>query len=411
MTSAAAPTARGIRPGLMVVLGYVAMAGSLSTDLYLPSFPGIMQDLGVGASAVQLTLTAFLLGAAVGQLLIGSVSDALGRRRTLIVALTIFTLCCYLASMSPTLEALVAVRAVQGVAGASGVVLARAIVSDLADRAAAVRAFGTLFVFIALGPAIASPLGAWLTQWGGWRTALLGLAIIATGMLLAAILRIPETLPRTSRHPLTIRALATNVSRLVRDVGYLGYAIAFAAGYGALMAYISSSSFLAQEVFGVSPLGYSLIFSLSSVAIMFGAAATARVGDRIGGERTLRYAQLLVLLAAGSAAAVAVVGVLTLPVYIVLVCIFAVGCGAVMSTASALAVGAAVGIAGAGSAVLGFAQFVFGAGASPLGGILGTQTPVPALVAMTGFAVIGLISGEVGRRRTRVRDDRPLPRS
>jgi DHA1 family bicyclomycin/chloramphenicol resistance-like MFS transporter len=393
----------------MVVLGYVAMAGSLSTDLYLPAFPGIMQDLGVGASAVQLTLTAFLLGAAVGQLLIGSVSDALGRRRTLIVALTVFTLCCYLASLSPSLEALVAVRAVQGAAGAAGVVLARAIVSDLADRAAAVRAFGTLFVFIALGPAIASPLGAGLTQWGGWRMALLGLAVIATGMLLAAVLRVPETLPLASRHPLTIRALASNIGRLLRDGGYLGYAIAFAAGYGALMAYISSSSFIAQEVFGVSPLGYALIFSLSSIAIMIGAAATARVGDRIGAARTLRYAQTLVLVSAGSAAAVAAMGALTLPLYIALVFVFAVGCGAVMSTASALAVGAAVGIAGAGSAVLGFTQFVFGAASSPLGGILGTQTPVPALVAMTAFAMVALISGEVGRR-VNPHSDRPLPR-
>jgi len=132
---------------------------------------------------------------------------------------------------------------------------------------------------------------------------------------------------------------------------------------------------------------------------MFGAAATARVGDRIGAARTLRYAQMLVVLAAGSAAAVATIGALTLPIYIMLICVFAVGCGAVMSTGSALAVGAAVGIAGAGSAVLGFTQFVFGAGASPLGGILGTQTPVPALVAMTGFGVVGLISGELGRRR------------
>lgn len=397
MTGGATP---GIRPGLMVVLGYIAMAASLSTDLYLPSFPGIMTDLGVGASAVQLSLTAFLLGAAFGQLLIGSVSDALGRRRTLVAALTVFTLCCYLASMAPTLEVLVAVRAVQGVAGAAGAVLARAIVSDLADRTAAVRAFGALFVFIALGPAIASPLGAWLTQWGGWRTALLGLAIIATGMLLAAVIRVPETLPRESRHPLTLTALGSNVRRLLRDRRYLGFAWAFAAGYAALMAYISSSSFIAQEVFGVSPLGYSLIFSLSSVAIMIGAAATARVGDRLGAVRTLRYAQLLVLASAGLGTLAAGVGILSLPVYIIVVSVFAVGSGAIMSAGSALAVGAAVGIAGAGSAVLGFLQFISGAVSSPLGGVLGTQTPLPALMAMTAFAAIGLIAGEVGRRHT-----------
>ncbi|WP_448003136.1 multidrug effflux MFS transporter [Agromyces bauzanensis] len=390
---------RRISPGLMLVLGYVSMAGSLSTDLYLPAFPAIAADLGVGASTVQLTLTALLAGSAFGQLSIGSVSDALGRRRTLLAALGVFVLCCYLAAASPTIEVLILVRAIQGFAGAAGTVLARAIIADLVDHAQAVRAFSTIFVMIALGPAIASPLGAVLTQLGGWRAALLGLAALATGMLVTAALFIPESLPPDRRHPFTVGALARNIGRLLRNPVYMGYTIAFGAGYGALMVYISSSSFIVQDVLGITPLGYSLTFSLSSVSVMAGAWLNGVIAQRIGARPTLRIAQSLQALSAAVGVVLVLTDSLTLTSYLVLVGAFAMGCGSVMSSASALAVGEARAAAGAGSALVGFTQFVFGAFASPLGGIAGTQTALPAMTAMTCFAVLGLVSSGVAQSR------------
>lgn len=388
--------------GLMLALGYIAMAGSLSTDLYLPSFPRIVEDLGVSASAVQLTLTAFLIGSAFGQLLIGAISDALGRRRTLIVALVVFAVCGYAAAASPTLEVLIAVRVVQGFSGAAGAVLARAIVVDLASREHAVRAFSTLFVMIALGPAVASPLGAWLTQVGGWRAPLVGLAVIATGMLVITTLVIPESLPPERRHPLTLSTLAHNVGNLTRNRLYLGYALAFGASYGVLMVYISSSSFIVQEVLGMTPLGYGLTFSLTSIFVMLGAWSNGRVAPRLGVTRTLHLAQALSLASAAAFALFALTGALSLAAYLPLVALASFGCGMIMSNASALAVGTAAATAGAGSAVLGFLQFFFGATASPLGGILGTTTAAPAAIAMTGFAVLGLLASALAayaRRR------------
>src|SRR5690606_21390873 len=208
--------------GRIYALGFVSMAASLSTDMYLPSFPSMMDDLGVPASAVQLTLTAFLIGGAFGQLAIGSISDALGRRRTLIIALSVFSLCALGAALSPTLSILIAVRAVQGFAGAAGTVLARAIITDLVAHDRAVRGFSTLFVMIALGPAIASPLGALLTLWGGWRAALGLLALLAFAMLVVAVLAIPESLPAERRHPFHAGVLARNVLRLTRRPVYMG---------------------------------------------------------------------------------------------------------------------------------------------------------------------------------------------
>ena len=383
-----------------MVLGYLSMAGSLSTDLYLPAFPDISTDLGVGASTVQLTLTALLVGSAFGQLFIGSISDALGRRRTLIAGLSVFVLCCYLAAMSPTIEILIAVRAVQGFAGASGAVLARAVVSDLLDRDRAVRAFSTLFVFIALGPGLASPMGALLTQFGGWRTALLGLAVLATGMLVCAVFVVPESLPPDRRHALRLGVLARNIDRLTRSPIYVGYTIAYASGYAALMVYISSSSFLVQDVLGTTPFIYSLTFSFSALFIMSGSWLNGALAHRLGAYRTLRVAQTLQFSAAAVGVLLVITGALTMPTYLAVVVVFGLGCGAVMAGSSALAVGEARETAGAGSALVGFSQFAFGALASPLGGIAGTHTALPAMLAMTCFAALGLTSAWLAQARS-----------
>ncbi|MCR2783251.1 MULTISPECIES: multidrug effflux MFS transporter [unclassified Microbacterium] len=386
-----------IDPGLMLALGFVAMAGSLSTDVYLPAFPQIAAAFQVEASAVQLTMTAFLIGSAAGQLVIGAFSDALGRRRTLLAALAVFTACAYLAAVSPSVGVLIAIRAVQGFAGSAGAVLARAIVADLADRQQAVRAFSLLWAMIALGPAIAVPLGGWLAQTGGWRVTLLGVAVLATAMLLVASFVIPESLPPDRRHPFTFAAIGGNIGRLLRDSAFVGYAVAFGLGYGTLIVYISSSSFIVQNIFGTTPLGYSLTFSFTGLCIMSGAWLSGRVAQRVGTGRTLLVAQLLQLTAAGISGVLAVSGAFTLAWYLPLMGGFAVGCGAVMSTASAIAVGRAARTAGAGSALIGFSQFAFGAAASPLGGLLGTGTAVPALFFMTLLPLLAVGAAGAGR--------------
>nr|WP_274636161.1 multidrug effflux MFS transporter [Microbacterium bovistercoris] len=386
----------GVR--LTGALGYLSMAGSLSTDLYLPAFPDIADDLGAPASVVQLTLTAFLIGSALGQLAIGSVSDVFGRRRTLIVALAVFTACCFLAVASPVIGMLIVVRGVQGFAGAAGSVLARAVVADLSAPEEAVRAFSRLWIMTALGPAVASPLGALLTQLGGWRTALLGLAVLATGMLLTAILAIPESLPPERRHPATPHAIGRAMGRLLRDRRFAGWAVAFGISYAGLMSYIGSSSFIVQDVLGVTPLGYGFTFTATSVAVMLGAWLSGRLAPRWTPAGALRFGQLLALGAAVIAAILALTHTLTLVGYVPLVVAFCIGCGTMMSTASALAVGAAGATAGTGSALIGFIQFVLGAIASPLGGIAGTGTALPATVLMTLCPVIGLVAASIAGR-------------
>ncbi len=394
-----------IPPGLMLALGYVSMAASLSTDMYPPAFPGIAEHFSVGPSAVQLTLTAFMAGAAMGQLLIGSLSDALGRRRSLIAGLAVFAACAILAVLSPTLEFLITVRALQGFAGASGAVLARAVIADLAAPRETVRAYSLLFVMIALGPAIASPLGALLTEFGGWRATLTGLAVLGSGMFLVAALRIPESLPAEARSPFSASSLTLGARSLLGRMSYLGHAVAFAAGYGVLIVYIASSSFIVQSMFGLGPVGYALTFTFSSAAVMLGSWLSGQASMRWSSVAVLRIGQLLALGASGLLLISALVGALSFSLYLLLIGCFALGAGFVMSTASALAIGQAAGIAGTGSALIGFGQFVTGAMAAPLGGLAGEGTAVPAAAGMTAFALIGLLGGLAGaaalRRTTR----------
>lgn len=392
----------GARPGriplgLMLALGFTSMAGSLSTDLYLPAFPWIVREFEVPASVVQLTLTAFMVGIACGQLVIGSLSDALGRRRTLLVGLSVFALGGVAAALSPTIEALIAVRAVQGVGGAAGVVLARAIIADLLPPREAARAYGLLFMMIGTGPAVASPLGAVLAGLGGWRAALAGLAVVATAMLLVSALRVPESLPASARHPFRLGVLAGNVGRLLAEPAFVGYAIAMGSGYAAMVVYIGSSSFIAQEVFGLSPIGYAATFACGSLSFMLAAWASGRLAPRWGAARVLRAGQAVQLAAGGAALALVLAGTLPLPVWLVLAWLVSAGAGLVMPTASGLGLARAVGVAGSGSALIGFGQFFFGAFGSPIGGLFGDHTVVPAAAGMACFAAISLAAGLLAR--------------
>lgn len=392
------PGVGNISPSLMLALGFASMAASLSTDLYLPSYPDLAQHFAVTPSIVQLTLTAFLAGAAIGQLVVGSLSDALGRRPTLLVALAIFAACAVTAAFSVSIEMLIAVRFVQGVAGSAGAVLARAIIADLATPVETAKAYGTLFVLIAMGPAVASPLGAWLTELGGWRAPLAGLSVLGALMFIVALLKVPESLLVTHRQAFHAGRLAKNLWRLTLTPSFLGFSLAFGLGYTGFMVYISSSSFIAQSVFGLTPVGYSLTFALSSLSFMAGAWASSRIVAKLGSPDTLRVGQVLQIAAAALGLALITLGWLALAPYLVMIVCFCFGTGIIMSTASALAISQAVGIAGAGSALVGFSQFVFGALGTPLGGIFGPDTAVPMFSGMAGFAILSLVAAGVSRR-------------
>ncbi|WP_261167368.1 multidrug effflux MFS transporter [Microbacterium sp. Marseille-Q6965] len=390
-----------LTPGLIAALGFVGMAGAVSTDLYLPAFPSLQSDLGVAESAVQLTLTAFLIGAAAGQFVVGTVSDALGRRRTLVTALGLFAVIGFAASAAPTIEWLIALRLLQGVTGSVGAALARAVVADVEQGDRAARGISILIAMMGLGPVFGSPLGALLTEWGGWRLALVGLATVGAGMFLVALTFIPESLPRERRHPARIGPLLRNLALLARDGSFLGYAFAYALSYGAMMVYFGSSSFVVQRVFDESSLVYSFTFVASSIAFVAGGLFNGRLVRRAGAYVMIRIGHALSLTSAVLLVVITLAGGLSLWTWIPLTCIFEAGCAMGMSNGSALTLRRATMAAGAGSAALGLFQFGVAAVVSPFGGLWGSGTALPTAVGMAAVTLLAVAAATLGRRLER----------
>ncbi|MFR9773509.1 multidrug effflux MFS transporter [Nocardia sp. SC052] len=381
-------TASGVSGPLLVVLGLLSAVAPFATDMYLPSFTGLAADLHTGASSVQLTLTTFLIGLALGQLVIGPLSDRFGRRRPLLLATATATVMTVLCALAPNIWLLVVLRFAQGFSGAAGIVIGRAVAADRVSGAAAARIF-TLFASIGgIAPVVAPLLGGALVP-VGWRSEFWVLSAIFLAMFCGALLVVPESLPADRRHVGGLATTGRVVRTLVADRGYLGYTLVFALGFAGLMGYISASPFVIENVLGLSTAEYTVVFAVNALGMMAVGVLSSRLTKRFRPQSILSAGQgvilvlsvaLLVLFAAGASAA------LILPVLFVLVSSFTT----ILGTASALAVGRAPHAAGSASALLGALQFLLGALVSPLVGLGGTATGIPMAVTSVISAVLAL---------------------
>lgn len=228
------------RPGsltawLLTVLGFVSAVAPLSTDMYLASFTAIADDLATDAARVQLTLTAFLVGLGVGQLLLGPVSDRWGRRPVLLTAVAVFAAAVVAMVFAPSIDVLIALRLVQGFAGAGSIVVARAIAADLSTGATAVRALSIIAMVTALGPLIAPPIGGVVDAVVGWRGIFAVLGGAGLVMLVLSALFVPESLPRGDRQRASIWASFASIGTLLRDRVFAAYIGAFGLGFAAMI--------------------------------------------------------------------------------------------------------------------------------------------------------------------------------
>lgn len=389
----ATPGGGALGVGLLLVLALLAAVAPFATDLYLPAFPAMAAEFEATASAIQLTLTAFLLGAGLGQLLFGPLSDRFGRRRPLLVGATLLVIASAAAALAPTLPVLVGARFAQGLSAAAGMVLARAVVADLTRGAAAARAFSLLMIVVGVAPVIAPLFGGVLVGLIGWRGVLGVVCAIAVLMLVAAAVVVPETLPAS------VRAQRSGAGRwrMLATRRFLGHALAFAFGFGVLMSYISASPFLYQSMMGLSALQYGLMFGLNAVAMMAASATSARVVARVGAARLLGIGLSATL--AGSVL-VLLVALSPLPAgWLALGVLVAVApIGLVMGNATALAQEAAPGAAGSAAALQGALQFGLAALVSPLVGLAGEDTAVPLGIVMVTMACVAIAAFGVGRR-------------
>ncbi|WP_069764386.1 multidrug effflux MFS transporter [Streptomyces sp. LUP47B] len=389
------PAAAVRRTGLLVtlLLGGLTATPPLAMDMYLPSLPEVTDALHAPAATVQLTLTACLLGMALGQLVVGPMSDRWGRRRPLLAGLVVYVVATALCALAPTVEFLVGFRLAQGLAGAAGIVIARAVVRDLYDGVAMARFFSTLMLIGGVAPIVAPLIGGQILRVTDWRGVFVVLTVI--GALLAALVwaRLPETLPTAERHTGGVGEALHSMRRLLADLPFTGYLLTGGFAFAALFAYISASPFVIQEIYGASPQTFSLLFGVNSVGLVIvgqinGKLLVGRVSlDRVLGVGLLvvtAAAAALLLMATGTFGEVGLA-----PVAAALFVLMS-AMGVTLPNAQSLALLRTKHSAGSASALLGTSSFLIGAIASPLVGMAGEDTAVPMAVVQLAAALVAL---------------------
>ncbi|MEU1120048.1 MULTISPECIES: multidrug effflux MFS transporter [unclassified Streptomyces] len=378
------------RPLIFLVLAALTALPSLSSDVYLPALPDVAHTFTTTAVVVQLTLTSCLIGMALGQLAVGPLSDRLGRRRPLLAGMILYTAASIACALAPTAGALVGLRFVQGVAGAAGIVIARAIIRDLYEGVKIAQVFSTLMLISGVAPVIAPLFGAQLLHVTDWRGIFAALAVLGLVVVAAIVFGLPETLPAAARRTRGIGLV--QMRSLLADRVFAGGVIAAGGAFGAFFAYLAASPFVLQDLYGASPQTYALLFGLNAA----GMVATGQLNGRILVRRfpvhTIVTAGLGLLLLASLAMLVLATGLLGhpgLPAVCAVLFVLVSSLGLLIGNANALAMNRTAHAAGAASALLGSSSFLVGALVSPLAGL--TDSAVPMALIQTLAATAALI--------------------
>lgn len=302
-------------PALLALLGALTAIGPLALDLYIPGFPQIANDLEVSASHVQLTMTACMIGLACGQLITGIVSDGIGRRTPLLAGMATFTLFSVACVFAPNIWLLVVARFFQGVGGGAGIVVARAVIRDRTSGEAMVRALTTVMILLGLAPIVGPMIGGALLGITDWRGVFGFLALLAVVML-AGSLTLRESLPVRLRRTGGFSSIGTDFAAVVRDPGWQFGAGTVSLTSAAVFVYIGASAFIFQDLYGVTPLQYSVLFGLTAMNFMIFSQANRLLGRWFSPLRRMTIA--VGGICAGAAALVVAAAIGSAPIWLVI---------------------------------------------------------------------------------------------
>ena len=377
---------------LIAAVVLISAVGPLATDMYVPSFPRVAHDLAATAGEVSLTLTSFFLGMGLGQIIGGPVSDQLGRRRPLVGGILLTLVASVACALAPTIPLMVLARLAQGFGGGWSVVVARAVIVDLAQGPQLVQVMNLLMGVGGIGPIVAPLLGAVIQHVWMWRGAFWVLALAAVFMLVGALAVIPESLPPERRHSGGFTAFATAARVVLGQRAFIGYMLVNASAFLGLFAYVSTSAFVLQVMNGLNPITYSLVFAGNATGMTIATLTSARLASRVPTRRVILGGQALAL----TGALEMLVGAIffDMPLAMAMIGFFCimVGQGFTGANGGALASQQVPQYAGTASAVLGLAQSLAAAIAPPLAGLGGTTTAAPMAILMVVGAAGSLFS-------------------
>lgn len=374
------------------LLGILSGIGALSIDMYLPAFPAIASDLAVSSGDVELSLGMFLIGFALGQGIHGPLSDRFGRKPVILWGLLLYGLASAACALSVDIGQLQWARLFQGLVGASGSVLARAVIRDLYQGEDLARAMSWLMLIMTAAPMLAPLIGSLMLESQGWRSIFWTLTGFAGLWFVLIVLVIPETRPTGPGLSLRPTALFTAFFQVFSNTRAMGYALCGGCGFGGMFAYITATPFVYIELFGVSTTGYALLFAANIAAMATGSLLNTRYLGRFGRDGMIQILTAVMLLAATLLVFNATTGLfglwgLVVPLALYVGCLGALAANCISGTLEQFPA-----TAGTASSVFGVLQFGTGSLGGTLVAYLGDGSPLPMAAVILGFGLLSALS-------------------
>lgn len=371
-----------------IILGLLSAIGPFAIDMYLPALPSIGADLQASPAAVQLSLLVFFLSMGFGQIFVGPLADMYGRKLPLYVGLAVFAAASVGAALAPTVEWLIAFRFLQGLGGAAGMVVPRAVVRDLHTGTEAARLMSLLMLVFSVSPILAPLVGSFIIDAFGWRAIFWSVLIAAAVATVLLALGLRETRSEEDRRGSSLGSAVRSYGALLKDRNFLGLTAIGGFAISSFFVYLANSPFVIIDFYGMSPFAYSLFFSVNAVAFFAMSQLTGRLTERYGLRPVVKVAVRAYTIVMLALVAVFALGLGSLPLMAVLLFVGYGFLGLVIPTTSVLAMEDHGENAGTASALMGTLHLAIGAGAMALTGAFFDGTPLPMVLGIGACAVI-----------------------
>ncbi|WP_386681292.1 multidrug effflux MFS transporter [Loktanella sp. R86503] len=384
---------------MALILGLLSAVGPFAIDMYLPAMPALAASLGVTETAAQLTLTSYFVAFGLAQLIYGPWSDQAGRKRPLFAGLAIFIIGSAMAALAPTIGALVAARAVQGIGGAVLMVVPRAVIRDSATGTDGTKMMAMVMLVISVSPMLAPLAGSGLIQLGDWRLIFWVLCGTAVAAALITGFALPETLAPAERQKIHFGSLLASAKVLLTDPVFMGLTFIGGFGMASFFVFIASASFVYVDQFGLTPTGFSLAFAINAVGFFAASQAAAPLGERVGIVRLMRWGVMGFAGFAVALLALVLAGFVSLPLIVAGLFLANACLGLVIPTTMVMALDPHPRIAGLASSLGGTLQMVAGGVMIALTGLFfdGTALPMVAAIALCAVLALALALMTLGR--------------
>lgn len=382
---------------LIIILGLLTAFGPFSIDMYLPALPEISNDFNTSTSNTQLTLTLFMIGLAIGQVFVGPLSDFIGRKKPLMIALVVYTIASILCIFAPNIYVMMALRFVQGFTGGAGAVISRAMSSDLYSGKALTKFLAVLMLVNGVAPILAPVLGGIILEFSTWKTVFVVLTAFGAIMFCLSLYKLTESLPENNRSSGRISEILGDFKELLKNPKFLLPLFIQGSTFALLFSYISASPFIVQSVYGVSSFGFSWMFAFNGLGLIFSGQLVNKLVDRFD-EHTLMKVFAFVQIIGVILVSITLLNSWSIWILMIGFFILVSPVSAIGTTGFSIAMANNKRGAGSASSLLGLSQFAFGGLVTPLVGIKGEHDVIPYVLTIVIVSLVLIVLFMINRK-------------